>query len=58
MKMDKIAVGTRFKLSELGRIRCPDLADQVGVVVAVSARTSGITVLFDGARRRTVLHRD
>lgn len=58
MKTDRIAVGTRFKMSELGRIRCPDLADKTGVVVAESPRTTGITVLFDGAQRPTVLHRD
>jgi len=58
LKMDRIAVGARFKLSEIGRIRCPDLADKVGVVVAIGHRTTGITVLFDGAQRPTVLHRD
>lgn len=57
--IDWIAVGARFKLSKLGITRCPDLAGKIGgVVVMVSARTTGITVLFDGARRPTVLHRD
>lgn len=58
LRIDWIAVGARFKLSELGTIRCPDLASKVGIVVDISSRTTGITVLFDGAKRPTVLHRD
>ena len=58
LRTDRIAVGARFKLSELGRIRCPKLADMVGVVVGVSHRTTGTTVLFDGTERPTILHRD
>lgn len=58
LKTDRIAVGIRFKISKLGTIRCPDLAGKVGVVVDVSPRITGITVLFDGAKRPTVLHRD
>ena len=55
---DRIVVGTRFKMSALGADRCPELADQAGIVVDVSPRTTGVTVLFDGAKRPTVLHRD
>jgi hypothetical protein len=55
---DRIVVGARFKMSKLGVDRFPDLAGQTGVVVDVSLRTTGITVLFDGARRSTCLHRD
>lgn len=58
LKIESIAVGARFKLNKLGKIRCRDLASKVGAVVAVSARTTGITVLFDGAQRPPVLHRD
>jgi hypothetical protein len=57
-KLDRIGIGARFKMSNLGTARCRELADQTGVVVAVSRRTTGITVLFDGARRPTVLHKD
>jgi hypothetical protein len=55
---DRIVVGTRFKMSELGANRCPELAGQTGVVVDVSPRTTGVTVLFDGTKRLTCLHRD
>lgn len=58
LKTDRIAVGIRFKLTKLGTIRCPELAGKVGVVVHVTPRTTGITVLFDGAKRPTVLHVD
>lgn len=58
LKTDRIAVGIRFKLSKLGKIRCPELASKVGVVVDVSRRTTAVTVQFDGAQRPTVLHRD
>jgi hypothetical protein len=55
---DRIVVGSRFKMSKLGVDRFPELAGQTGVVVDVSLRTTGITVLFDGAKRSTCLHRD
>ncbi|WOH54895.1 hypothetical protein [Bradyrhizobium sp. BWC-3-1] len=58
MQTGGIAVGIRFKLNKLGRIRCPKLAGKVGVVVDVSARSTGVTVLFEGAQRPTVVHRD
>jgi hypothetical protein len=54
---DGIAVGTRFKISELGAVRCPNLADKIGIVVGLSGHNTGITVLFDGDRRLTCLHR-
>ncbi|MDA9509494.1 hypothetical protein XI09_33640 [Bradyrhizobium sp. CCBAU 11386] len=56
--VDRIVVGMRFKMSELGAVRCPELADRSGIVIDVSRRTTGITVLFDGAGRPTCLHRD
>ncbi|OSI76953.1 hypothetical protein BSZ21_03445 [Bradyrhizobium canariense] len=52
---DRFVVGTRFKMSKLGVLHFPDLAHKTGTVVEVSIRTSGITVLFDGAARPTVL---
>jgi hypothetical protein len=58
LKVVKIAIGTRFKINELGAVRCPALAGKVGTVVAFGNHNTGITVLFDGARRPTCLHRD
>jgi hypothetical protein len=54
---DRIAVGTRFKINKLGAVRCPSLADKFGIVVGLSRRNTGITVLFDGDSRPTCLHR-
>ena len=54
---DRIVVGTRFKMSRLGAARCPELANLTGIVVEVSNSNTGVTVLFDGAKRPTCLHR-
>jgi hypothetical protein len=54
---DGIAVGTRFKISELGAVRCPNLADKIAIVVGLSRHNTGLTVLFDGDRTPTCLHR-
>lgn len=54
-KCDRFVVGTRFKISKLGALRCPDLTNKTGTVIEVSLRTTGITVLFD---RSTCLHQD
>lgn len=56
-EIDRIVVGTRFKTSKLGAARCPELANLNGIVVEVSHTNTGITVLFDGAKRPTCLHR-
>ncbi|MDA9499463.1 hypothetical protein XI05_18745 [Bradyrhizobium sp. CCBAU 11357] len=51
----ELVVGARFKMSELGIMQFPELANKTGTVVEISSRTPGITVLFDGATRPTVL---
>jgi len=53
---NRIAIGTRFKINKLGAVRCPNLADKIGIVVGLSRHNTGITVLFDGDRRPTCLH--
>lgn len=58
LEIGRIAVGTRFKISALGALRCPELAGKVGIVVGLGHHNSGITVLFDGTRRPTCLHAD
>jgi hypothetical protein len=39
---DKIAVGTRFKISKLGAVRCPNLADKIGIVVGLSRHNTDL----------------
>lgn len=55
---DRLVVGMRFKMSEVGIIQFPKLAHKTGIVVEMGLRTTGITVLFDGATRPTVLDRN
>ena len=54
----RLVVGARFKISELGATRLRWLAGMTGIVVEVSHRNTGVTVLFDGAKNPTCLHRD
>ena len=54
----KPQVGDRFKLSTLGAERCPGLAGKVGTVIKRRLDSGIVTVLFDGNRNSTALHRD
>ena len=58
METDRITVGIRFKMTKLGAARVPSLADKLGTVVGLGRHNTGITVLFDGNRRPTCVHRD
>ena len=33
LETDRIAAGIRFKMSELGAVRCPSLAGELGIIV-------------------------
>lgn len=57
-KQSRIAIGTRFKMSALGALRCPRLAEKVGTIVGMSRYNTGVTVLFDGKKTATCLHKD
>jgi hypothetical protein len=50
------SVGDRVKLSALGKVRCPRLADKVGTVVGHSVYVSSVVVLLDGNRRSSTIH--
>jgi hypothetical protein len=56
--MESISVGTRFRINQLGAARCPSLAGKAGTVIATSRHNTGLTVLFDGDKNPTCLHRD
>ena len=58
VKADRIAAGARFKINKFGAARCPGLAEKSGVVIGCSPSNSGVTVLFDGTKTPTCLHRD
>jgi hypothetical protein len=50
----------RFKMSPLGAIRCPRLANRKGVIVGRGQAThhvNAVRVIFDGSKSPTTLHR-
>ncbi len=57
MKPD-IAIGDHFRMSRLGAARCRRLAEKTGTVVGGSIYSSSVSVLFDGNKSPTTLHRD
>ena len=57
VKADRIAAGARFEINKFGATRCPSLAEKSGVVIGCSPSNSGVTVLFDGTKTPTCLHR-
>ncbi|MGW1420353.1 hypothetical protein ACWAT4_09585 [Bradyrhizobium manausense] len=54
-KNGSVTAGIRFKINELGALQCPPLANKTGVVIEVSTRSTGVTVLLDGATRPTCI---
>jgi hypothetical protein len=54
----EIAVGTRFKLSKLGRARNPRIKSMEGTIVGESQYKSSIRVVLDGRKTPLSLHRD
>lgn len=48
----QLVVGTRCKISELGTLRCPDLADKTGTVVEVSLRSTASQCCLMAAQDR------
>src|SRR5882672_4985393 len=56
--MSPLAIGSRFKISALGAVRSPRLADKEGIIVGGGRHNSSIRVLFDGSKSRISLHRD
>jgi hypothetical protein len=53
-----LAVGVRVRMSALGASRCARLANRTGTIVGGSVYTNSVSVLFDGNRTRTTLHRE
>lgn len=50
-------VGTRCRLSELGKSRSPKLASKVGRVFKKARTKTQVHLLFDGNKTRITLHR-
>lgn len=56
--MNDLSVGVRVRLSALGASRCARLANKTGIIVGGSVYTNSVSVLFDGNRSRTTIHRE
>ena len=55
--LPSFAIGDRVKLSELGRERHPKMSRQPGTIVAGSASSSSLYVLFDDRHSPIQLHK-
>ncbi len=53
-----LAVGVRVRMSTLGASRCARLASKTGTIVGGSVYANSVSVLFDGNRTRTTIHRE
>ena len=53
-----LAVGDRVRMSALGASRCARLANKTGTIVGGSVYAHSVSVLFDGNRTRTTIHRE
>ena len=53
-----ISKGSRVRMSKLGAVRCPRIADKHGIVVGGGYYNTVIRVLFDNSRSPVSLHRD
>jgi hypothetical protein len=52
------SIGERIRISALGASRCPRLAGKTGKVVGRSIYINSVSVLFDGNRSPSTIHRD
>ena len=53
-----IAIGARFRMSALGAVRNPRLAEKQGTIIGSSRLNRSVRVLFDGRKSPISLHRD
>ena len=53
-----LSIGVRVRMSPLGASRCARLAKKTGTVVGGSVYVNSVSVLFDGNRSRTTIHRE
>jgi hypothetical protein len=49
-------IGKRFRLSALGKERCPRLTTHTGVIVGQPQRSDAVRVLLDGRKFPITLH--
>jgi len=52
------SIGVRVRMSVLGASRCARLAKKTGTIVGGSVYVNSVSVLFDGNRSPTTIHRE
>jgi hypothetical protein len=52
----ELTAGRRIKLTALGKLRCPKLKNDTGVVVGKSPQSNAFRVLIDGRKMPITLH--
>jgi hypothetical protein len=57
MKHD-LLIGDRVRVSALGALRCPRLANKTGTIVGGSIYTCSVSVQIDGNKTSSTFHRD
>ena len=53
-----LPVGVRVRMSALGASRCARLANKTGTIVGGSVYVNSVSVLFDGNKSPTTIHRE
>ena len=53
-----LSIGVRIRMSALGASRCARLANKTGTIVGGSVYVNSVSVLFDGNRSPTTIHRE
>lgn len=53
---DELTAGRRIKLTALGKLRCPKLKNDTGLVVGKSPQSNAFRVLIDGRKMPITLH--
>jgi hypothetical protein len=53
-----LSIGVRVRMSALGALRCSRLAEKPGTIVGGSVYVNSVSVLFDGNKSPTTIHRE
>jgi hypothetical protein len=53
-----LSIGVRVRMSALGALRCSRLAEKTGTIVGGSVYVNSVSVLFDGNKSPTTIHRE
>lgn len=54
--MDKFEIGSRIRLSDLGKRRCPRISSETGVVVGKATHLEAVRLKMDGKKQLITLH--